>query len=116
MPEDKISTGRKYIEIYRHNKEFLYDKIKQNRWAVFIIILMSAAATVFYIDNVFEVNRLMREIRVMEKKQKQLSYYNDILRTRVIRLESAERIIPVAEDRLGMKKNDKTPVIIQNNE
>jgi len=87
----------------------LTSKIKTNRWKAFAIVVISAALTTTYIDNVFKVNYLLSEIQSIEKQYNEVRASNQVLITKIIDLEGAERITKIAEEKLGMIKPTKVP-------
>ncbi len=105
---------------YNENKDFddipdAKDQIKsglKNKFNILIIILLSAACTIAYVDNVMRIDSLMRDNNNMSRQLKDLEYRNIDLESRIHMLESPERIIPIASEKIGMIKNDKSPVII----
>jgi len=97
----------------KKNNTSLLDKIKQNRWSVFGLVVLSAIITTAYIDNVFRVNNLLTDIGRLEKEFEELRTSNEMLNSNVIRLQSAERITRIAEEKLMMKKPTKAPIIIK---
>ena len=87
--------------------------IKINRWSVFAMVVFSAVATIFYISNVIRVNNLLEQNQELKKELMSLRNANELLNSKVIELQSAERITKIAEERLGMIKPTKAPEIIQ---
>lgn len=87
----------------------LINKIKTNRWKAFGIVVLSAVLTVFYIDNVFRVNNLLIEIQNLQKQLEEIKTSNQVINTKIIELESAERVTKIAEEKLGMTKPTKVP-------
>ncbi len=91
----------------------LLDKLKQNRWSVFGLVVLSAVLTTAYIDNVFRVNSLLTDVGRLEKQLENLRTSNELLNSSVRRLQSAERITKIAEEKLNMKKPTKAPIVIK---
>lgn len=90
-------------------KEAFSSFIKINRWSVFLFLIMIAASMAAYVGNVLAVNNLYKEIRVLEDRKKRILNTNNVLEARVIELQSAKRIIPIAEENLNMIKAGKPP-------
>ncbi|MDQ1265167.1 MAG: hypothetical protein QG635_317 [Bacteroidota bacterium] len=84
------------------------------RWGVFGFVFATAVLMTLYVYNVIEVNDLMLQNRRLEAKSKSLNQSNELLQTKVIELQSADRICTIAKERLGMVSPEKAPrVIIQ---
>lgn len=86
--------------------------VKINRWKAFGLLVLAAASTIVYVSNVMAVNSLLEDNRKLEKQITEIKNLNEILNSRIIELESAERITEIAEKQLGMKKPDAAPTII----
>lgn len=67
---------------------------------------------VFYVDNVFKVNSLMKDIQTITKNNQRLKDENTFLRMEINRLSSLERISKIAEEKLGLVRSEKTPILI----
>lgn len=87
--------------------------LKANRWRIFGWLALSSAATVFYVSNVFAVNNLLKDNQIYRKEIEALRNSNDLLNSRAAALQSAERIMTIAETKLGMVKADRAPEIIK---
>lgn len=79
---------------------------------VFIFIIISSILTIFYIDNVFKINNLMKDIHTISKENQRIRDENTLLRMEINKLTSLERISKIAEEKLGMVRSEKTPIII----
>ncbi|MFP4526955.1 MAG: hypothetical protein ACLFQX_00280 [Candidatus Kapaibacterium sp.] len=77
-------------------------KIKLNRWAIFALLVASALVTILYVDNVMRVNDLLTRIQRLEKSRDNIRSGNQELMRRLNELESADRIVPLARERLGL--------------
>ncbi|MCX7737600.1 MAG: cell division protein FtsL [Candidatus Kapabacteria bacterium] len=82
------------------------------RMFVFLFIIISSILTIFYIDNVFKVNSLMKDIHTISKENQRIRDENTLLRMEINKLTSLERISKIAEEKLGMVRSEKTPIII----
>jgi hypothetical protein len=83
-----------------------------NRWKIFGIVILTAFATIIYVSNVLAVDKLLEELQIL-KKQKELKVnINEVLKSKVNQLQSAERIIPLACDKLGMIKPVQAPEVL----
>ncbi|MGE5480195.1 MAG: hypothetical protein ACM3U1_07170 [Chloroflexota bacterium] len=86
--------------------------VKSHRWGVFLLIIVASALTVAFISNVMTINRLLLENRALERELMLFKNRNDYLSGEVYQLESADRIIPIAKDRMGLTIIDKAPVYV----
>jgi len=84
----------------------------KKRFLLFGSIFIAAVITILYVSNLMYVNKLMKEVHYLNKDYKEIVNTNEILQARLARLESPDRIIPYATDRLGMIVSDKAPIII----
>ena len=87
-------------------------KKKLNRWSVFGLVALVACLTILYVGNVLQVNTLLKEVRDSEYDLNNLKNENEILRLELNKLQSPERIVSIAEDKLGMIRADKPPKIM----
>ncbi|MCL2313232.1 MAG: septum formation initiator family protein [Firmicutes bacterium] len=87
--------------------------IKSNRFKVFLILTVSAVITLVYVDNTIKINALLTKIQTQESHIADIKAYNKILKSKIIELESAERITKIAEEKLGLTKPNKIPVVIK---
>ena len=89
---------------------------KTNRLKIFGIVLISAILTLMYVDNTIKINALLSKIRLQEIEINEIKAKNEILSSKIIELESAERITKIAEEKLGLSKPNKMPIIIEESE
>ncbi|MBI5324998.1 MAG: hypothetical protein HZB41_06985 [Ignavibacteriae bacterium] len=92
------------------------EKKRISRWKLFGLILFSAILMVLYVSNVLYVDSQLEEMQAMKKIYNSYRNGNELLKTEIIKLESADRIIPYAENVLGMLKPDKPPKVLQSDE
>jgi cell division protein FtsB len=85
------------------------DRIKMNRWTIFLIILAGALVMIFYVDNVMRVNDLLINIQSLEQRRADLRSGNAVLDRRLNKLQSADRIIPLARRELGLVVPEQAP-------
>ena len=69
---------------------------------------------IFYVYNVISINRLAEEIRHLEKQEKRVEFRKRMFEAEVIKLQSAERICKIAEEKLHMVKSEEFPTILSN--
>ena len=84
-----------------------------NRWSLFALFFISALATVLYVSNVIAVNALSTEADQFRRQRDSLRILNQSLRTESFKLQSAERITRIANERLGMIPPEEAPVVIE---
>ncbi len=82
------------------------------RMFTLLFIIISSILTIFYIDNVFKINSLMREIHSISKENQKIRDENTLLRMEINKLTSLERISKIAEEKLGLIRSEKSPIII----
>lgn len=83
-----------------------------NRWSLFVLLVVSAAATVLYVSNVIAVNRLLRDGAVLSRQNDSLRVVNQNLEAETYRLQAADRVIRDATTKLGMIPPDRAPTVI----
>ncbi|NQW29378.1 MAG: cell division protein FtsL [Ignavibacteria bacterium] len=83
-----------------------------NRWSIFILVFVSASATVLYVSNVIVVNGLSATNDVRRKSIDSLQTLNQSLRSETYKLQSAERITRIATEKLGMTPPQKAPTVL----
>lgn len=89
------STARKWVRL--------------NRWFLAGAIAFMAVFTIFMVNNVRSVNSLLTDIGKLEDRKQILEDENKLIRSEILRLESADRIIPLAETKLKMKSAGRAP-------
>ena len=78
----------------------------------FILIVMVSGIALFSVYNVVKVNSLLVEVRTLEYTRDSLVSVTNRLRNDVVRLESAERIHRVAQERLNLVQPTNAPIVI----
>jgi hypothetical protein len=94
-------------------QEIHTEKKRINRWKLFGLILLTATLMLLYVSNVLYVDSQLEEMQVMKKLFNSYRNGNELLITEIIKFESADRIIPLAEKELGMIKPEKPPQVLQ---
>jgi len=87
--------------------------IKSNRLKVFLILTICAVITFVYVDNTIKINELLTKIQNQKSQIADIEANNKILKSKIIELESAERITKIAEEKLGLAKPNKLPTVIE---
>ncbi len=75
--------------------------------------MIIAAAGVLYVGNVNDTTDLLREIRTLERRIDDLENKRKMADSRVKRLQSPERIIQIATEKLNMTLSDEAPLYIE---
>ena len=73
-----------------------------NRWSVFALLFVSAGFTILYVSNVISVGKLLERKQALEKSLDSVKTVNKTLETETYRLQSAERITRLAQERLHL--------------
>lgn len=89
--------------------EKLIEIIRRNRLKLLLFILISSIFTVIMVSNVRNIDKQLVKVRQYEKELKAIKNSNKVLRTQITELESPERIIPIAKEKLGMINNKEIP-------
>ena len=97
-------------------QEIQIEKKRISRWKLFGLILFTSILMVMYVSNVLYVDSQLEEMQSMKKLYNSIKNGNELLKTEIIKLESADRIIPLAEKELGMLKPEVPPKVLQNND
>lgn len=93
--------------------EKIVEWVKTNRLKVFVFVFLSAIVVLMYVHNTIQINDLLENITRKDKEIQELNTRNEILKSKIIELQSAERITKIGEEKLGLKKPDKVPIIIE---
>lgn len=83
-----------------------------NRWSIMALMLISASATVLYVNNVLEIKTLLKHKESLKKSADSMRVVNETLKYETYRLQSSERITRIAQERLGLVPPAKAPTII----
>lgn len=84
-------------------------KTRMTRVKILSAIIVASALTILYINNVMQIDSLLLEIRTYEKEYESLRIKREIINARLISMESADRIIPLAESSLGLVLPSELP-------
>ncbi|GDX63800.1 MAG: hypothetical protein RLZZ578_1259 [Bacteroidota bacterium] len=83
-----------------------------NRISLMFVLILAAGGTAIYINNVMRVNKMLNEVRALEKTRDSLISVNQQLKSKVLDMQSAPRITDLAKQRLGMIPNPKAPTSV----
>jgi cell division protein FtsL len=78
-----------------------------------LILFCIAVISVLYIGNILIVGRLMNQNNQFQIMHRQMQNQHELLKARIIRLSSLERIQQLAQDQLEMQYTKQIPVWIQ---
>ncbi len=93
--------------------QFFRNWFNLNRWVIVLYLMIIAAAGVLYVGNVNDTTDLLREIRTLERRIDDLENKRKMADSRVKRLQSPERIIQIATEKLNMTLSDEAPLYIE---
>jgi cell division protein FtsL len=88
-------------------------KIWLNRGYILIIIAAAAFSTILYVGNVIYIDKSMKINLDLAKELAAFRNENDLLRKQLNELQSPQRIIGIAEIKLGMVKAAEAPIVIK---
>jgi len=86
---------------------------KVSPFAIVLLLLCGAVASVIYIGNILTVGHLMAQINRLQTKHQQMLNEQELLKARINRLSGLERIQQLAHDQLGLQNPKKLPVWIE---
>jgi len=95
---------------------FFKNWLNLNRWVIILYLMIIAAAAVLYVGNVNDTTELLTEIRSYERGIDDLGNKKKMAEAKLKRLQSPDRIIKIAEEKLNMKLADEAPIILEVNE
>lgn len=82
---------------------------KGNKLSIFWLIVSFfalSAFSIFLINNIITVNKLIREISVLKEETAMVVQISNTLKLEIEKLSSFERIKNLAEERVGLKINE----------
>ncbi|MDT3740594.1 MAG: hypothetical protein RO257_13965 [Candidatus Kapabacteria bacterium] len=106
---NKVKEFYKSLEI----SDLLIEWVRANRWSIFIVIILVALWGLLLVSNVRNINTLLVDIRNLEKQSRQIENLNERYMYEIVKLQSAERIIKIAEEELNMEQSPKAPDILK---
>lgn len=92
--------------------DFFKNWFDLNRWVVFLYLIIISAAAILYVNNVQVTTELLKEIRQLDREKEKLINNNKLLKAKINSLESPNRIIPIAKNKLNMKVAEQAPQTI----
>jgi cell division protein FtsL len=92
---------------------FFRSWLNLNRWVIVLYLVIIATAGVLYVGNVNDTTQLLSEIRTLERKIDDLENKRKMADSRVKRLQSPERIIQIATEKLNMTLSNEAPLFIE---
>ncbi len=80
---------------------------------LFLLLILLAGLTLFYVNNVVRVNQLLSEIKGLEYSRDSLVSSTNLLRNEVFSLESSDRITRIARENIGLTQPASAPIVLQ---
>lgn len=105
MTEEKPTQVNEPVQITRQRNLL-------NRWSFFALLIVSALFTFLYVSNVISVRKLLDHKELLSKRIDSIRNYNETLKTETYRLQSAQRITRIAQERLGLIPPKQAPTVI----
>lgn len=105
MTEEKPTQVNEPVQITRQRNLL-------NRWSFFALLIVSALFTFLYVSNVISVRKLLDHKELLSKRIDSIRTYNETLKTETYRLQSAQRITRIAQERLGLIPPKQAPTVI----
>lgn len=105
----KIKDFFKSLEL----SNILVEFVRVHRWTIFILIFLISIWFILLVSNVRNINAVLVDIRNLEKQSKELQNVNERYMYEIVKLQSAERIIKIAEEQLNMEQSPKAPDILK---
>lgn len=105
MTEEKPTQVNEPVQITRQRNLL-------NRWSFFALLIVSALFTFLYVSNVISVRKLLDQKELLSKRIDSIRTYNETLKTETYRLQSAQRITRIAQERLGLIPPKQAPTVI----
>lgn len=96
-------------DLLRKNKPVL--KKRPSVFKIILVIFLITLTGVLVINNIIVINQLVKTNYELEKEYKFIKSINETLIAEINNKTSYEKIIPIAEAHLGMKKLSATQVI-----
>ncbi len=109
-----MSKSKTHIENQHKPDSPKLSKAKKmfNRMTLIFVLVLAAGGTAIYVNNVMRINKMLNEIRSLEKKRDSLVSMNQHLKSKVLDMQSASRITEIAKNKLGMIPNPKAPTSV----
>ncbi|MFM8771442.1 MAG: FtsL-like putative cell division protein [Candidatus Kapaibacterium sp.] len=105
MTEEKPTQVKEPVQIARQRNLL-------NRWSFFALLIVSALFTFLYVSNVIGVRKLLDQKELLNKRIDSIRTYNETLKTETYRLQSAQRITRIAQEKLGLIPPKQAPTVI----
>lgn len=112
MKKSSINIDKSKHEVSNFVKSWL----NLNRWVVILYLMIIAAAAVIYVGNVNDTTLLLTEIRSYERGIDDLENEKKMAQSKLKRLQSPDRIIKIATEKLNMQLSEEAPIILEVNE
>ncbi len=87
--------------------------VRNHRWLIVVLVALASIWFLLLVTNVRSVNKLLVDIRQLEAQSQKLDNINERYLYEIVKLQSAERIIQIAEEQLNMEQSPKAPDILK---
>ncbi len=104
VQSSKSSSGQK-------NKKITKRSISP--FTIVTSLFVVAVIVVFYISNILSVNHLLREINSYQAQHQKLLSEQELLRVRINKLSSLDRIQQIASSQIGLQYPKEAPQVIR---
>ena len=90
--------------------------ITKHRFQIVLLLVFFSALTIAIVYNSVKIDDVNSKIEKNKNKIQELKTEHEILKSEIIQLQSAERIISISEEKFGLKKTTKVPFVIEDND
>lgn len=84
-----------------------------NRWSILALMVVAMVLVVLFISNSLAVKQRVIELNKMKAELQELRRGNELLKTKIIQLQSPGRITEIAKDKLGMTQSASAPLPVE---
>jgi cell division protein FtsL len=107
-----VSNFRQFIESLAISDKMV-EFVRNHRWLIVVLVALASIWFLLLVTNVRSVNKLLVDIRQLEAQSQKLDNINERYLYEIVKLQSAERIIQIAEEQLNMEQSPKAPDILK---
>ena len=90
--------------------------ITKHRFQIVLLLVFFSALTIAIVYNSVKIDDVNSKIEKNKNKIQELKTEHEILKSEIIQLQSADRIISISEEKFGLKKTTKVPFVIEDND
>ncbi|HWP82463.1 MAG TPA: FtsL-like putative cell division protein [Bacteroidota bacterium] len=111
LPNARTTVDPGRADVYTpRNRKIVRRKVSP--FNAVLLLFATAIAIVIYISNIIAVDQLMNEINALQNQHQQILMEQEILKARINRLSSLERIRQMAEGELQLRNPKHPPEIL----